>query len=405
MTAPLFTGDCLSILPIIEAESVQLIYLDPPFFTQKVQQLTTRDNRQTFRFRDVWKSTDAYAEFLWERLHQLRRVLKPDGTLFFHCDRNATHIARLVLDDVFGSDQFRAEIIWTYRHWSNGQNNLLPAHQTIYFYSKSDAYKFNRQYEAYSPATNVDQILQKRRRDERNKAVYARDEHGEIVSNGAKWGVPLGDVWDIPYLNPKAKERTGYPTQKPLLLLERIITLATDPNDVVLDPFCGSGTTVVAAKRLGRQFIGIDLSAEAIALTETRLANPIKSDSAVLENGRDSYEQANENALAHLEGIPITPVQRNQGIDAILKAEMEQPILFRVQRPHESLADAIQAIYRTGQRKNPLAMIVIATQEEFSLGLDIPLPPQVWVVPSTRKAVQAVIDKIKQNLTINGVLP
>ncbi len=164
-----------------------------------------------------------------------------------------------LLDEVFGSENFRSEIIWHYRRWSNSQRGLLPAHQTILYYSKTDTYTFNEKLTEYSLATNVDQILQRRSRDDSNKSVYDRDENGNVVSNGPKRGVPLSDVWDIPFLNPKAKERTGYPTQKPLLLLERIISLATNEGDCVLDPFCGSGTTLVAAQSLNRTAMGVDV--------------------------------------------------------------------------------------------------------------------------------------------------
>jgi len=215
-------------------------------------------------------------------LREIHRLLSAKGSLFFHCDRNATHIARLLLDDIFGSDNFRAEIIWHYRRWSNSHRGLLPAHQTIYYYSKSDEFTFNAVRVEYSPATNVDQLLQRRERDEFNKSVYQRDDDGNVVPNGRKTGVPLGDVWDIPYLNPKAKERTGYPTQKPILLLQRIIEMSTNEEDMVLDPFCGSGTTLVAARLLNRRSMGIDVSEDAIQLTRRRLADPIRSDSLLL---------------------------------------------------------------------------------------------------------------------------
>src|SRR5699024_9228610 len=137
--------------------------------------------------------------------------------------------------------------IWAYKRWSNSKKGLLNNHQNIYFYSKSKSFKFNTMYTDYSPTTNLDQILQARMRDEHAKSKYKTDENGQVVLGKEKKGVPLSDIWNIPYLNPKAKERTGYPTQKPILLLEQIIKIATDEGDTVLDPFCGSGTTLVAA--------------------------------------------------------------------------------------------------------------------------------------------------------------
>ena len=246
-------------------------------------------------------------------------MLKATGSLFFHCDTNASHHIRCLLDEVFGEAMFRSEIIWHYRRWSNSQRNPMPSHQTIFFYTKTDDYQYHQLFDDYSPSTNVDQILQRRQRDEHGKAVYARDGSGNVIHDGHKKGVPIADVWDIPLLNPKAKERVGYPTQKPILLLERIIALVTSPGDLVLDPFSGSGTTLVAAELLGRNSLGIDVAVEAVQLAKQRLEQPFKTSSELLRKGRETYVQSDEEALAYLHGLPIIPVQRNRGIDAILK--------------------------------------------------------------------------------------
>ena len=129
----------------------------------------------------------------------------------------------------------------------------MNAHQTIYFYSKSKDFKFNTIYKAYAPTTNIDQILQDRQRTKNGKSVYKKDKNGNVVLGKEKRGVPLSDVWEIPYLNPKAKERVGYPTQKPVLLLQQILEIATDEDDLVVDPFNGSGTTCVAAKSMNKK--------------------------------------------------------------------------------------------------------------------------------------------------------
>ena len=385
-------GDCLEVLHSLEGNTVDLVYLDPPFFTRRDQVQSTRDGAKTFRFSDTWESKDSYLAFLRERLREIQRVLRSSGSVFFHCDRSGTHLARLVLEEVFGSGNFRSEIIWHYRRWTNNQDNLLPAHQTILFFTKTDRYKFNRVWGDYSPATNLDQIWQRRTRDHRNKAVYARDDDGNVLSNGEKRGVPLGDVWDIPYLNPKARERTGYPTQKPLLLLERIVALVTDPDDVVLDPFCGSGTTLVAAKLLNRRFLGIDISEDAIALTTQRLADPVRTGSRVLEKGRDAYEKQDEFVEAALAGIDVLPVQRNSGIDAFLKTGNGQGMIpVRVQRPHEELADAVDAIHSAAVKKGCSPMIVIQTREEATLGIDYGMPEDVLVVWTSSQAIQKAI--------------
>jgi site-specific DNA-methyltransferase (adenine-specific) len=354
-------GDCRLVLPELRASSVRLVYLDPPFFTQRVQRLGTRDRTRSFEFADLWSGQSEYAAFLHACLTELRRVLAADGSLFFHCDRRASHLARALLDQVFGARQFRAEIIWQYRRWSNAQRALLPAHQTIFHYSKGPRYVFHPMYVEYSPATNVDQITQRRTRDPHGKAVYARDGAGRVLSSGAKKGVPLGDVWDIPYLNPKAKERVGYPTQKPVLLLERILRLASDPGDLVLDPCCGSGTTLVAAALLGRRSLGIDSSQQALALARQRLEQPMKTESLLLERGREAYREADAQLLQQLGDLELVPVQRNRGMDALLRAQVGgRPVALRVQRAGESLEHAAALLERAGRAAQCRLLVLVA---------------------------------------------
>jgi site-specific DNA-methyltransferase (adenine-specific) len=354
--AELRHGDCREVLPGLPAGSARLVYLDPPFFTQRVQRLAPRHSGPAFEFADLWAGQNEYAAFLRECLGELRRVLSHDGSVFFHCDRRAAHVARGVLDQVFGVRHFRNEIIWQYRRWSNARRALLPAHQTIFHYSKSAEYVFHPMFVEYSPATNVDQILQRRTRDARGKAVYARDEAGRVQNGGAKKGVPLGDVWDIPYLNPKAKERVGYPTQKPVLLLQRIIELASDAGDLVLDPCCGSGTTLVAAELCGRRSLGIDRSKPALAL-------PMRSESALLARGRESYRAADAALLAELGDVDLVPVQRNRGMDAILRAQVAgQPVALRVQRPGEALEEAVRLLLRAGRAARCGRMVLLACE-------------------------------------------
>jgi site-specific DNA-methyltransferase (adenine-specific) len=383
MSVQLFQGDCLEVMRHFEANSVNLVYLDPPFFTQKSHSLLTRDRKQEFSFNDIWSSHVAYANFLFERLHEIKRVMHPTGSIFFHCDRNASHIVRLLLDELFGTERFQSEIIWHYKRWSNSQRNLLPAHQTIYYYTKSEEYTFNTFYEDYSAATNVDQILQRRKRDEDGKSVYEIDENGNFVPNGVKKGVPLSDVWQIPYLNPKAKERVGYPTQKPVILLQRIIEIASNENDLVLDPFCGSGTTLVAAKLLNRRAIGIDISEEAVELSSQRVEDPIKSESNLLRIGEEAYKNADAESLALLKGLEFVPVQRNQGIDAFLKSDINGfAIPIRVQRLDETVLEAANKLHKAAKTKHAPCMLLVALKEGgyFSFGDEI--PPEVTVIDS-----------------------
>ena len=404
MNVDVYYGDCLEVLRRFPTAQADLIYLDPPFFTQRKQKLSTRDRSTEFSFDDRWSSIPEYASFLTERLRELHRVLKPTGSIFFHCDKTASHVARLILDEVFDTKRFQSEIIWSYRRWSNSARKLLPAHQTILFYSKEATFKFNVIRTRYSPTTNVDQILQRRSRDDSNKSVYARDENGNVVYGGSKQGVPLSDVWEIPFLNPKARERTGYPTQKPLLLLERIIRLVTDEGDVVLDPFCGSGTTLVAAQLLARSAIGIDVSEEAVKLTRRRLAAPVRTESHVVKKGVDSYQTASSQALALLNGIAHTPVQRSNGIDAFLEETYRGvPIPVRVQRHGETVAEAALALYKAAKPKKVQRMIVVAIEDAPSL-LESAIPEEVQIIPSTMLSISRFLRTLKGKITWEGDL-
>jgi len=162
-------------------------------------------------------------------------------------------------------------------------------------------------------------------------------------------------------LNPKAGERSGYPTQKPILLLERIIQLVTDKGDVVLDPFCGSGTTLVSAKLLGREYIGIDISSKAINLTKQRLQNSIKTSSRLLKVGKEAYNQKPEAELAMLNALNAFPVYRNKGIDGFLKEEFHQkPIPVRIQKPNEHLSIAKSKLFHAAKLRSCEFMVLIS---------------------------------------------
>ncbi len=375
----LLHGDCLLELDRIPDSSVDMIYLDPPFFTQRVHSMTTANG--VVEFDDRWEDEKHYLQFLRERLMKLRLKLKSTGSLFFHCDRTASHHIRFLLDEIFGVKNFQSEIIWRFRRWSNSKRGLLNAHQNIYFYSRSRAYKFNQIFDGYSPTTNVDQILQKRTRDWRNKSVYELDTDGKAVRGVAKKGVPISDVWDIPLLNPKAKERVGYPTQKPVHLVSRIIEIACDPDDIVLDPFCGSGTTLVAAKQLNRKWIGIDSSKQAVEISLARLKKSHVSESMVLNKGRSSFLNQNLTAQTVLHNLDYTPIQRNSGIDGYIDAKdaNDIPTFIRVQREHENFTETVEKIRRATQSKGDCKLLVVQTTGQLPASQDF---QGIIIVPS-----------------------
>ncbi|PIZ05373.1 MAG: site-specific DNA-methyltransferase [Flavobacteriales bacterium CG_4_10_14_0_8_um_filter_32_5] len=363
-TNKIYHGNCVEKLKEIEANKVDLIYFDPPFFTQRKHSLTNKDNSKTYEFDDKYNSIEEYLELVENVLVQSKRVLKNTGSVFLHCDKTASHNIRAVMDKVFGRENFQSEIIWSYKRWSNAKKGLLNAHQVIFFYSKTQDFKFNTLYTDYSATTNLDQILQDRERDENGKSVYKKDENGNVILGKEKKGVPLSDVWEIPYLNPKAKERTGYPTQKPVLLLNQILNIVTDEGDLVVDPFCGSGTTCVSAKSLKRQFIGIDISQDAVELAYSRLEEMVISESNLLNKGTNEYQEKTEKELAILQNINAFPVQRNSGIDGFLKDHFEgMPVPVKIQGEYETVEDAIEKLEKASYGKDYKMKILIQTRE------------------------------------------
>ena len=365
----IYKGDCFDLVKKIDDASIDLIYMDPPFYTQRIHKLTDRYGDE-FSFNDSWENINKYIEYIEVRLAACKKVLKDSGSIFLHCDRNASHYLKIALDRVFGEKNFQSEIIWCYKRWSNSKKGLLNNHQVIFFYSKTNKFKFNSIYTDYSDTTNIDQILQERVRDKNGKSKYKIDEDGNVVMGQAKKGVPLSDVWDIPFLNPKAKERVGYPTQKPIVLLEQIIKLVTAENDIVLDPFMGSGTTLVAAKLLGRRFIGFDISDDALMLAEKRLNTIVRTDSNLLKRGHKAYQNLDSKCLDIIKSIDAIPVQRTSGIDGFLREHVDGgAVAVRIQRDGETLNDTVNKLRKACKRKHCSYMVVIRTHNDDLEGL------------------------------------
>ena len=266
----LILGDNLEILKAIETESVDLIYLDPPFFSNRDYEVIWGDAGEVRSFQDRWSGgVDHYIAWLSERVEQMHRVLKQTGSIFLHCDWHANaHIRVLILDKIFKPNNFRNEIIWSYTGNSIPQKCLPRKHDMIFWYSKSNKCQFypNNILIPYSPLTEK-RYNHTDEEGKRYKVSALRDGKQEVVY--MKEGKYPDTVWSIPVI--RGKESIGYPTQKPEALLERIIKMASNEGDVVLDPFVGGGTTVAVADKLKRQWIGIDQSVQAVKVTELRL--------------------------------------------------------------------------------------------------------------------------------------
>jgi DNA modification methylase len=257
--------------------SVTLVYLDPPFFTRREFESVTRRKAQsgpparllTPAFDDRWVGLESYLLTLRERLEKLREVLAPDGSLVVHVDPRTSHYVKVLGDEIFGANAFASEIIWRYRRWPARTQNFQRVHDVLLRWVADPGGKprFNQLYEELAPSTVKTWGRGKQR------AVF--DGQGRrrrsSTEEGASPGVPLGDVWDISIIAPVGRERTGYPTQKPEALVQRLIEACTNEGDLVLDPYMGSGTTIAVAARLGRRALGVDQSHVALAVTRERL--------------------------------------------------------------------------------------------------------------------------------------
>ena len=358
----LFYGDNLEILrDYLIDECVDLIYLDPPFNSNRNYNVLFKDEQgldseaQILAFEDAWHWTVeaehmyhrliirgpdhvasmitalrtcigtnqmmAYLVMMTVRLIELHRVLKPTGSLYLHCDPTASHYLKLILDTVFGAQNFRNEIIWKRTSARSDSHRWNHIHDVILFYTKSDRYTWNTQYTPYDQEymdkfySHIEQETGRRYAsdnltasetragssgdswhgiDVRSKGLHWKytidkleelDREGRILWPVKKGGVPRykryldempgvavqSIISDIPPLSAQSAEKLGYPTQKPLMLLERIIQTSSNPGDIVLDPFAGCGTSIAAAQKLNRRWIGIDITHLSIALLKYRL--------------------------------------------------------------------------------------------------------------------------------------
>lgn len=260
----IYLSDCVDMSSVLRGKKVDLVYMDPPFFTQR----TFVYNGQ-LAFADVWKSRRQYLEYIESRAAESRQQLSDSGSFVLHCDPTMSHYLKIMLDHIFGAHNFESEIIWRYRRWPTKTSNFQRMHDVLLRYVRYASKKptWNQLYEPLAPSTVATFGTKKQRANFVGAGIRSSSTTGIEESPG----VPMGDVWDIGVIAPLSKERTGYPTQKPEKLLERLILATTNPGDTVLDPMFGSGTTLAVAKRLGRRFVGFDSSAAAFEVTQQRL--------------------------------------------------------------------------------------------------------------------------------------
>ena len=309
MVAPrtIFTEDNLPILRGMNDKTIDLVYLDPPFNSKRQYSAPIGSAAAGAEFKDTWTEDDikeewhaevldrnpalygiidavgtiqnyhagkkrsrakiisdkAYLIYMATRLIEIHRILKDTGSVYLHCDPTMSHALKLVLDSIFGQENFRNEIIWHYTGGGRSKTYFSKKHDIILWYSKGAKFTFN-----------IDAV----RIPYAEGSGYAKS--GIKAKSGKVYkpnplGTPVDDVWDIPIINPLSDERTGYPTQKPLELLRRIVRASSNRGDLVLDPFCGCATTCIASEDEGREWIGIDISPKAFDLVKQRMGKEL----------------------------------------------------------------------------------------------------------------------------------
>ncbi len=321
----IYCGDCKEVLhQYVPDNSIELIYADPPFFSNRHYEVLWGDGYELRAFADRWKGgIENYISWMDDKLRECHRVLKATGSMYLHCDSHASHYLKVQMDRIFGAQNFRNEISWkrsdAHSDAKQGARFYGRIHDSLLFYSKSDDYVFNVQYNPLPPSTvekwyrHIEPSTMRRYNMADLTAAKAGGDtkyewHGKKPPTGRYWayskekmmqleskglivysksgkpymkryldeskGVPLQDFWnDIEMLRGirKKGERLGYPTQKPQELLERMVKVSSDPMDLVLDPFCGCGTAIAAAHKLGRRWVGIDVSPTACRLMAARM--------------------------------------------------------------------------------------------------------------------------------------
>ena len=414
----LILGDNLEVLRTLPSESVDLIYIDPPFFSGRNYNVIWGDTNEVRSFYDVWEGgIDSYLVWLNARLWEMRRILKKTGSIYVHCDWHASHYIKTEMDKIFGYDNFLSHIIWR-RQTSSGYKGINSpgnAHDDILLYSKTKNYFYQPIYKPYSKEyleTHYNKIDEKGRRyrvhwvgtktteETINKYLktgrIAKKPDGRLEKRlylDEQPGVPIDDIWDdVKALTHSGEERAGYPTQKPEALLERIIKASSNEGDVVADFFCGGGTTLAVAQKLKRRFIGCDSSRVAISVTLDRLVKVGEDMSGVTSNVHKKSDEDKQAKLGmEFEKVPNIEISY-LGIYPVEKFENVK---------HDHFVDFVLTCY--GASKN--------TAEGVTDGFRPPGQSEpILIGPSnpnesvSGKEVKAFFDEIKSKLEPNKLV-
>ena len=362
-TNTLYYGDCMEVMSAWPNACVDLIYLDPPFnskvnyniiFGKQRSENGKDDLAQLTAFTDTWEWDTAaaqrvqsimsavthpahrairafseiypdgsgmlsYLSYMAQRLAEMPRLLKDTGSIYLHCDQTASHYLKLIMDEVFGKHLLRNEIIWSYQGTGQSKKAFKKKHDTILFYTKSDDSYFS-EVDSSEPVSEFSKS-KFTKTDAEGKYKEIRHKDGFVHKQYLRENQRMRDVWEIPIINAMAKERLGYPTQKPLALLKRIIAASSNEGDVVVDPFCGCGTTIEAAHLLKRKWVGIDISAYAIEVVRRERMKDLRINLAgVPKDLKGAMHFAQQNpfdfekwAVTRIPGFAPNTVQRGDG--------------------------------------------------------------------------------------------
>ena len=446
----LFHGDNKEILSsLIVAgfrDKIDLIYIDPPFDSgaDYVRKVTLRGQSakllgegytsiEQAQYEDIW-TNDNYLQFMYERLILMRELLSDKGSIYLHCDWHKSHHLRFLLDEIFGAENFCNGIAWYYRRWNIAAKSFASNYDTIYWYAKNKGSHIFKQ--MFIPKSELSSAPGKAW-----KSVF--NEYGQRVSiqtDEPTKGVPMPDVWkldensdfwEISMINPVAKERTSYPTQKPETLLERIIKTSSDEGSIILDCFCGSGTTAAVAEKLGRRWIASDLNKGAIQTTVNRLQKIINQKNGdLIENGCgfihyrvNNYDCAKQNGLKRIviakygiqtdhkdlffDGLVGGQLAKIIDLDRPLNRLDIQIVKDEIQnnRPDETRditifcnGSEIELITELANEKSPINKITVCDIQQDGVITDQPAEAEIQVSKQGKKATVKIISYISPSI-------